>query len=191
MLRQDFMETEHIIHEARHQMERALDHLQKELVRIRTGKANPALLEGVIVEAYGTQMPLNSLAGITVQDSRTLVVQPWDKSTIKAIENAIIAANLGLNPGNDGDIIRIIMPPLTEERRKELVKAARHIGEETKVSIRNARREANEKIKKLTKEGLPEDEANAAEEEMQTLTQKYSARVDDIIAAKEKEILTV
>lgn len=185
------MDTGKIIEEARQQMERALDHLQKELVRIRTGKANPALLENVMVEAYGTLMPLNSLAGITVPDSRTLVVQPWDKSTIKAIETAIVAANLGLNPGNDGDIIRIVMPPLTEERRKELVKTARHIGEDTKVSIRNSRREANDKIKKLTKEGLPEDEAKLSEEEMQQMTQKYSARVDDIIAAKEKEILTV
>ncbi|MCS6978639.1 MAG: ribosome recycling factor [Flavobacteriales bacterium] len=185
------MDTRSILEEARQHMEKALDHLQKELVRVRTGKANPALLEGVMVEAYGTLMALNTVAGISVQDSRTLLIQPWDKSLIKPIETAIQAANLGLNPGNDGDLIRIIMPPLTEERRKELVKTARHMGEEAKVSIRNARRDANEKIKKLTREGLSEDEAKAGEEDLQHLTQKFSARVDDIISIKEKEILTV
>lgn len=172
-------------------MDKALEHLQKELVKVRTGKANPALLEGVMVEAYGTQMPLNSLAGITVQDARTIVIQPWDKSTIKAIENAIIAANLGITPGNDGDLIRIVMPPLTEERRKELVKAARHMGEETKVSIRNARRDAIEKVKKLEKEGLPQDAAKQAEDQLTHLAQKFSSKVDEMIAAKEKEIMTV
>lgn len=185
------MDTRSILEEARQHMEKALDHLQKELVRVRTGKANPALLEGVMVEAYGTLMALNTVAGISVQDSRTLLIQPWDKSLIKPIETAIQAANLGLNPGNDGDLIRIIMPPLTEERRKELVKTARHMGEEAKVSIRNARRDANEKIKKLTREGLSEDDAKAGEEDLQHLTQKFSARVDDIISIKEKEILTV
>ncbi|MCS6981232.1 MAG: ribosome recycling factor [Flavobacteriales bacterium] len=185
------MDTNRIIEEGRQHMDKALEHLQKELVKVRTGKANPALLEGVMVEAYGTQMPLNNLAGITVQDARTIIIQPWDKSIIKAIENAIVAANLGITPGNDGDLIRIVMPPLTEERRKELVKAARHMGEETKVSIRNARRDAIEKVKKLEKEGLPQDAAKHAEEQITQLAQKFSSKVDEMIAIKEKEIMTV
>jgi len=185
------MDSDQIIKEAQQLMEKAIEHLQKELVRIRTGKANPALLEGIFVEAYGSQMPLNSLASISTPDARTILIQPWDKSTLKSIENSIVAANLGLNPSNDGDLIRVVMPPLTEERRKELVKAARHLAEETKVSIRNARREANEKIKKQEKEGLAQDEAKIAEEEMQEITNKFSAKVDEILAIKEKEILTV
>lgn len=180
-----------VLDEASEQMEKALAHLEYELVRVRTGKANPALLDSVMVEAYGSMMGLSSVANVTTPDARTLLVQPWDKSTIRAIETAIINSNLGLNPGNDGEVIRINLPPLTEERRKDLLKIAKAMGEDAKVAIRNGRRDANEKIKKLVKDGLAEDEAKNAEAKVQVITDKMSARVEEILAAKEKEIMTV
>lgn len=184
-------ELNHCIDEARNQMEKAVSHLQQELLRVRTGKANPAILEGIFVEAYGSQMPLNAVANITTPDARTLLIQPWDKSTLRDIETSIINSSLGLNPGNDGEMIRISLPPLTEERRKDLVKMAKGMAEESKVSIRNSRRDANEKIKKLQKDGLAEDMAKDGENRTQQLTDKYSQKVDEVLAAKEKEIMTV
>jgi ribosome recycling factor len=180
-----------IIQEAQAAMDKAVAHLAQELLRVRTGKANPALLEGVFVEAYGSNMPLNAVANITTPDARTLIIQPWDKSTLRAIETAIINSNLGLNPGNDGDIIRISLPPLTEERRKDLVKMAKQMAEEAKVSIRNARRDANERIKKMVKDGLAEDLAKDGESKVQNVTDKSISKVDETLAAKEKEIMTV
>ncbi len=184
-------ETGSIINEAQSQMEKAVAHLSQELLRVRTGKANVALLDGIFVEAYGSQMPLNAVANLITPDARTLLIQPWDKSTLRDIETSIINSNLGLNPGNDGETIRINLPPLTEERRKDLVKMAKSMAEESKVSIRNARRDANEKIKKLQKDGLAEDLAKGAEGKTQELTDKFSAKVDEILATKEKEIMTV
>lgn len=184
-------DTGSIINEAQNQMEKAVAHLSQELLRVRTGKANVALLDGIFVEAYGSQMPLNAVANLSTPDARTLLIQPWDKSTLRDIETSIINSNLGLNPGNDGETIRINLPPLTEERRKDLVKMAKSMAEESKVSIRNARRDGNEKIKKLQKDGLAEDLAKGAEAKTQELTDRYSAKVDEILAAKEKEIMTV
>ena len=179
------------ISEAQAAMEKAVSHLAQELLRVRTGKANPALLEGIFAEVYGSQMPLNAVANISTPDARTLVLQPWDNSTLRAIETAIINSNIGLNPGNDGEFIRISLPPLTEERRKELVKMAKGMAEEAKVSIRNARRDANERIKKLQKDGLAEDLAKDGESRVQNVTDKNIAKVDETLAAKEKEIMTV
>lgn len=180
-----------VLDETSQQMEKSVSHLQQELIRVRTGKANPALLDGIMVEAYGSMMPLSSVANITTPDARTLVVQPWDKSTLRDIETAIINSSLGLNPGNDGEIIRINLPPLTEERRKDLLKLAKAMGEEAKVAIRNVRRDANERIKKLQKDGLAEDAAKDAEAKTQQLTDRMSLKVDEVLAAKEKEIMTV
>jgi len=180
-----------VLDEASGQMEKSVSHLQQELVRVRTGKANPALLDGIMVEAYGSMMTLSSVANISTPDARTLVVQPWDKSTLRDIETAIINSSLGLNPGNDGEIIRINLPPLTEERRKDLLKLAKSMGEEAKVAIRNVRRDANERIKKLQKDGLAEDVAKDAEAKTQQLTDRMSLKVDEVLAAKEKEIMTV
>jgi ribosome recycling factor len=176
---------------AKEQMEKAIDHLETVLSKIRTGRASAQILESVFVEYYGSNSPINQLANITTPDARTIVVQPWDKSSLQLIEKAIINANLGFNPSNDGDIIRINVPPLTEERRKELVKMAKSETEDSKVSLRNARRDANERLRKLVKEGLAEDIAKDTEAKVQDLTNKYTAKVDDILAAKEKEILTV
>lgn len=172
-------------------MDKAVAHLAQELLRVRTGKANPALLEGIFVEVYGSNMPLNAVANITTPDARTLVIQPWDKTTLRAIETAIINSHLGLNPGNDGDLIRIALPPLTEERRKDLVKLAKQMAEEAKVSIRNARRDANERIKKMVKDGLAEDLSKDGESKVQVITDKSIGKVEETLAAKEKEIMTV
>lgn len=180
-----------IISDAQSAMEKAVSHLAQELLRVRTGKANPALLEGIFAEVYGSMMPLNAVANISTPDARTLVLQPWDKSTLRSIETAIINSNLGLNPGNDGDIIRIALPPLTEERRKDLVKLAKSMAEDAKVSIRNTRRDANERIKKLQKDGLAEDVAKDGETRVQNITDKSITKVDETLASKEKEIMTV
>lgn len=180
-----------VLEEATEQMEKTLAHLEYELLRVRTGKAHPALLDAVMVEAYGSMMSLSSVANVTTPDARTLIVQPWDKSTMRAIETAIINSNLGLNPNNDGEVIRIGIPPLTEERRKDLLKMAKAMGEDAKVAVRNGRRDANEKIKKLQKDGLAEDEAKTAEGKVQVITDKMAARVEEILAVKEKEIMTV
>jgi len=184
-------ELNNVINEAQASMEKAVAHLAQELLRVRTGKANPALLEGIYAEVYGSMMPLNAVANISTPDARTLVIQPWDKSTLRAVETAIINSNLGLNPGNDGEIIRINLPPLTEDRRKELVKLAKSMAEEAKVSVRNARRDANERIKKLQKDGLAEDLAKDGEARVQNLTDKFSVKVEETFTAKEKEIMTV
>ena len=172
-------------------MDKAISHLEAELTKIRAGKANPAMLEGVMVDYYGTRAPISQVANVNTQDARSLVVQPWEKSMLTPIEKAIQAANLGLNPQNDGVIIRIMVPPLTEERRRELVKRAKTEAEEAKIGLRSARKEAIDEIKKLQKAGLPEDEAKAAEEKIQKLTDSYSAKCDKHLEIKEKEILTV
>lgn len=186
------MKTVQEVHEhAKSQMEKSIKHLEAELAKIRAGKANPAILENVMVDYYGSKVPINQTAGINTQDARTLVIQPWEKSMLTPIEKAIQLANLGLNPQNDGTVIRITIPPLTEERRKELTKLAKSTGEEAKIAIRSIRKDSIEMIKKLQKDGLPEDEAKAAENKIQQLTDQYVAKVDQHIQTKEKEILTV
>lgn len=172
-------------------MNKAIAHLEAELVKIRAGKANPQMLEGIMVDYYGALTPISQVGNISVMDARTLSVQPWEKNMLHPIERAIIAANIGINPQNDGNIIRLFLPPLTEERRKELVKRANGEGEHSKVAIRNLRREAIEQIKKLQKEGLSEDEAKDAEKDIQELTDKFIALVDKHLVRKDKEIMAV
>lgn len=172
-------------------MKNSITHLEAELNKIRAGKANPAMLENVMVEYYGSKVPISNVASISTPDPRTIMLQPWEKSSITPIEKAIMAANLGFNPQNDGVLIRITVPPLTEERRKDLVKRAKAEVENAKITLRNLRREANEEIKKLNKAGLPEDMAKVAEDKIQELTNTYSSKADKHIEVKEKEIMTV
>lgn len=176
---------------AKEQMDAALKHLEAELQKIRAGKASPMMLDGVSVEYYGTQQPLKNVANVSTTDARTIVVQPFEKQLLQDIERAIINANLGFTPANDGNFIRINVPPLTEERRRDLVKQARAELEHCKVSIRNARKEANDFIKGLVKDGLSEDLGKDAEADVQELTDSYSVKADRHLETKEKEIMTV
>jgi len=180
-----------ILDAAKASMEKAISHLEMELQKVRAGKANPVMLENVSVDYYGSRVPLSNTASINTQDSRTLIIQPWEKSMLTPIEKAIQMANLGLNPQNDGVIIRILVPPLTEERRKELTKTSKGLGEDAKVGIRTARKDAMEQLKKLQKDGLPEDAAKDGEAKIQTLTDSHVVKVDKHIEQKEKEIMTV
>lgn len=184
-------EIEFCLDETKEQMEKTITHLEAELSKIRAGKANPSMLDGVLVDYYGAKTPLNQIANINTQDARMLVVQPFEKSLLTPIEKAIQVANLGLNPQNDGVLIRITIPALTEERRRDLVKRAKAEGEHCKVSIRTLRREANEAMKKLQKDGLPEDEVKEGEAKVQLLTDAYSAKCDKHLEIKEKEIMIV
>ena len=172
-------------------MQKAINHLEAELVKIRAGKANPQMLDGIVVDYYGSPTPINQVGNISVLDARTLTIQPWEKNMLQPIERAIIASNIGINPQNDGNLIRLFLPPLTEERRRELVKRCHAEGEHAKVGIRNARRDAIESIKKLQKSGLSEDAAKDAESDVQELTNKYIALVDKHLTAKEKEIMAI
>ncbi|WP_300602900.1 ribosome recycling factor [Niabella sp.] len=172
-------------------MKKAIAHLESELAKIRAGKANPQILDGIYVDYYGSAMPINQVGNITVLDARTLNIQPWEKNMLQPIERAIIAANIGINPQNDGVNIRLFLPPLTEERRKELVKRSYAEGENSKVGVRSARREVIEGVKKLQKEGLSEDGVKDAEAAAQQLTDKYIALVEKYLAVKEKEIMAV
>lgn len=176
---------------AEEQMQGAVAHLDEALSHIRAGKANPKLLDSVRIEYYGTMSPLSSVATVMVPDARTITIQPWEKKLIGEIERAIINSNIGLAPSNNGEIIRLVMPPLTEERRRELCKQCKGEAENAKMSVRNARREAIEEFKKLVKKGLPEDVEKDAEEGMQKTHDKYVAQIDTLYAAKEKEIMTV
>jgi ribosome recycling factor len=185
------MSIESVIKTGREMMEKSINHLESELGRIRTGKATPSMLDSVMVDYYGAMTPLNQIANVNTPDARTLVVQPWEKSRLADIERAIINSNLGLNPQNDGEMIRINVPPLTEERRREMVKMAKNEAENCKVSIRSARKTANESIKKLQKEGLAEDLAKDAENTIQNITKDFEAKVDEHVAKKEKEIMTI
>lgn len=177
--------------DASESMQKAIAHLEAELVKIRAGRANPQMLDGIVVDYYGSHTPINQVANISVSDARTLTIQPWEKNMLQPIERAIIAANIGITPQNDGAIIRLFLPPLTEERRKEFVKRAHHEGENSRVSVRSIRRDAIEHIKKLQKEGLSEDVAKDAEKDIQALTDKYIAFIEKHLAAKEKEIMAV
>lgn len=177
--------------EAKAHMDKALEHLDHELLKLRTGKASTSLLSDLLVEYYGTPTPLPQVANVQVSDARTIIIQPWERNMLGPIERVIINSNIGITPANDGEIIRLSVPPLTEERRKELVKKSKHAAEESKVGVRNARHKALEHIKKAVKEGLPEDMGKRAETDLQDLVNKYVEQVDKIMATKEKEIMTV
>lgn len=180
-----------IIATADDHMKKAINHLEAELLKVRAGKANTQIVDGIMVDYYGAPMPVNQVANVNVMDARTISIQPYEKNMLQPIEKAIIAANIGINPQNDGNLIRLFLPPLTEERRKELVKKCHNEGEQSKIAIRNIRRDAIEHIKRLQKNGLSEDIAKDAENNVQELTDKFITAVDNHIAAKEKEIMAV
>lgn len=180
-----------IIPTATNLMQKTIGFLETELSKIRAGKASPDILNGIVVDYYGNPTPIGQVGNISVMDARTLTIQPWEKNMLQPIERAIIASNIGLNPQNDGNIIRLFMPPLTEERRKELVKRSYVEGEQAKVSIRNIRRDLIEQIKKHQKDGLSEDAARDSEKQVQDLTDKFITLVDKYLATKEKEIMIV
>ncbi|PIF05834.1 MAG: ribosome recycling factor [Draconibacterium sp.] len=184
-------ELEFVLQYAREKMDAAVVHLEKELLHIRAGKASPAMLDGVLVEYYGSMAPLNQVSNVSTPDSRTIAVQPWEKALIPVIEKAIMTANLGLNPENNGEIIRINIPVLTEERRRSLVKQVNQEGETAKISIRSSRKEANDSLKKLQKDGLSEDLEKDAEAEVQKLTDDFGKKIDDLVKAREKDIMTI
>src|SRR6476661_4090535 len=172
-------------------MQKAIGHLEIELTKIRAGKANPQMLDSIVVDYYGSPTPIAQVGNISVMDARTLTIQPWEKNMLQPIERAIIASNIGINPQNDGNIIRLFLPPLTEERRRDLVKKAQAEGEHSKVAIRNIRRDGIESIKKAQKNGLSEDAAKDAEDDIQSITDKYIALVEKHLASKEKDIMAV
>ena len=173
------------------QMDMAIDHLKKELTKIRTGKASTSLLEGLHVDYYGSSTPINQVANVGIADARTITIQPWEKSILAKIEQAIFAANLGITPMNDGEIIRISIPPLTEGRRRDLVKQAKSMGEEAKVALRHARHKVIDIIKKEMKDGFPEDIGKRKELEADKLLHMHSETIDQLISSKEKDIMTV
>ena len=184
-------ELEMIISIADEQMNKTMTHASDELQKIRAGKANPQMVDSVMVDYYGVATPLSQVANVNTPDPQTIAIQPWEKSMLEPIETAIKEANLGFNPSNDGNFVRINVPALTEERRIGLVKQAKSVTENCKVSIRNVRRDSNEDIKKLVKDGLAEDESKDGEAKMQVLTDSFIARIDGRLESKEKEILTV
>lgn len=184
-------EVELVLDVAEEKMQHGIEHLEKALLKIRAGKASPSMLNGVFVDYYGVNTPLIQVANIGTSDARTIVIQPWEKQMIGPIEKAIMAANLGFNPDNNGEIIRINIPVLTEERRASLVKQVRAEGEETKISLRSARRDSIEELKKMQKDGLSEDMEKTAEDKVQKLIDKYYEKVESMIAAKEKDIMTI
>ncbi len=179
------------LEDTQEKMQKALQHLEDELLRVRAGKATPNILDGITVDYYGAITPLNQVSNISTPDAKTIAVQPWDKTMVEAIEKAILAANIGLTPINNGDLIRINIPALTEERRIALVKQIKNMGENTRVSIRTARREANEVLKQLKKDGMPEDLEKDAEIKVQEMTDKYITKIDKLLEAKEKDMMTV
>lgn len=185
------MTDKEVIESAKEQMVKAINHLEAELQKIRAGRANPGMLDSIHVDYYGNSTPLSQVANVSTPDARTLQIQPWEKNMITPIEKAISNANLGYNPTNDGIVIRINIPPLTEERRKDMVKQSKAEAEHARVTIRNIRRDANEAIKKLQKDGMPEDQAKGAETKIQNVTDESIAKVEKHLEAKEKEIMTV
>ena len=184
-------EAQLYIDDAEEKMKGAVSHYETELTKVRAGKASPSLLADIKVDYYGTETPLNQVANVGTTDARTIVVQPWEKNMLPKIEKEILKANLGLTPINNGEIIRIVIPALTEERRKQLVKQVKSEGENAKVAIRNVRKDANNSLKQLEKDVITEDESKEGQELVQKLTDKYVAQIDKICEAKEAEILTV
>ena len=181
-----------VLNNAKDKMEKTLKVLSSDFAAIRAGRANPAVLDRITVDYYGTPTPINQMAAVSVSDARVLVIQPWDKSSLKAIEKAIQASDLGINPTNDGSVIRLTFPQLTEERRKDLCKDIKKPGEDAKVAVRSIRRDANDKIKNMKKEGeLTEDDVKIFDKDIQKLTDKYTDLIDNEVSAKEKEILSI
>lgn len=181
-----------LVNKSEETMKKSINFLKEELATIRAGKANPKLVDKILVSYYGVMTPINQVANISVPEPRSILIQPWDSSLIKEIEKAILTSDLGINPSNDGKIIRLVIPPLTEERRKDLIKLCKKEVENAKVAVRNVRRDANEEFKRLEKASeLPKDDHKKAEEEMQKLTDKYIKIIDEIYKEKEKEILEV
>lgn len=172
-------------------MQSSLERLDKELMNIRAGKASPGMVGNLLVDYYGSQTPVNQVASVSNADPRTLIIQPWEKSMLAPIERAIFEVNLGVTPMNDGEVIRIVIPPLTEDRRRDLVKRAKELGEDAKVSVRSARQKAMEAVKKAVKDGLAEDIGKRLESEIQSLTDDYGKKIDAHLSGKEKEIMTV
>ena len=185
------MDTKTILNDATARMQKAVDFLEETLSNIRAGKASVNVLNGVFVDYYGSQTPVSGVASVTVPDAKTVLIQPWDKNMIRIIEKAIIDSNIGLTPSNNGESIRLSMPPLTEERRKELVKQSKAEAENARISLRNARRDAVEAFKKAVKEGMPEDEGKDGEAQTQKLVDKFSKAIEAAFEKKEKEIMTV
>ena len=184
-------ESKTIMKEAEDRMQRAVDHLEEELINVRAGKASPNVLNGVMVDYYGSMTPVTGVASVTVPDAKTILIQPWDKKMIKQIEKAIVDSNIGLTPSNNGEQIRLSIPPLTEDRRKQLVKQVRQEAETARVSLRNARRDAVEAFKRAQKEGMPEDESKDGETQAQKMLERFTKLLDAILDKKEKEIMTV
>ena len=185
------MDSKTILADASARMQKTVDFLEDTLLKIRAGKASTNVLNGVFVDYYGSQTPVSGVASVTVPDAKTILIQPWDKNMIRAIEKAILDSNIGLTPSNNGETIRLSIPPLTEERRKELVKQSKGEVENARISLRNARRDAVEAFKKAVKEGMPEDESKDGETQAQKLLEKFSKLVDVAFEKKEKEIMTV
>ncbi len=185
------MDTKTILNDATARMQKAVDFLEETLSNIRAGKASVNVLNGVFVDYYGSQTPVSGVASVTVPDAKTILIQPWDKNMIRPIEKAIIDSNIGLTPSNNGESIRLSMPPLTEERRKELVKQSKAEAENARISLRNARRDAVEAFKKAVKEGMPEDEGKDGEAQIQKVVEKFNKSIDAAFEKKEKEIMTV
>ena len=185
------MDTKTILNDATVRMQKTVDFLEESLANIRAGKASVNVLNGVFVDFYGSQTPVSGVASVTVPDAKTILIQPWDKNMIRPIEKAIIDSNISLTPSNNGESIRLSMPPLTEERRKELVKQSKAEAENARVSLRNARRDAVEAFKKAVKEGMPEDEGKDGENQAQKLLEKFNKAIDSAFEKKEKEIMTV
>lgn len=179
------------IAEGKQSFDKAIDHLKDEMIKIRAGKASPSMLNGIMVEYYGNPTPLNQVANVSSVDSRTLSIQPWEKSLLGDIERAIFEANLGITPMNDGETVRIMIPPVTEERRKDLVKQVKGLAEDAKVSLRNGRHKMIDYIKKEVKDGYPEDAGKRDEADVEKLVKDYTSKIEDLFAAKEKELLTV
>jgi ribosome recycling factor len=184
-------EIQLFLDEARELMEKAIRHTGMEFNKIRAGKASPAMLDGISVDYYGVPTPLNQAATVNTSDARTLVIRPFEKKLISDIERAIINSDLGLNPQSDGEVVRLIIPPLTEERRRDLVKQVKNEGEAGKVSIRSIRKETNEELRKLLKEGVSEDDVKKAEEKVQLLTDNHISKIEQMISDKDREIMTV
>ncbi|HOP57895.1 MAG TPA: ribosome recycling factor [Bacteroidales bacterium] len=184
-------DVELITEETRDRMQKAIDHLEHELARLRAGRATPVLLDGITVDYYGVNSSLSQVSNINTPDAKTILIQPWEKNLLGIIEKAIMAANIGLTPMNNGEVIRISIPPLTEERRHQLVKQVKNEGETARISIRNSRKWANDELKQLLKNGLPEDIEKIAADNVQEMTNEFNALVDKIVALKEKDVMTV
>ena len=184
-------EVQMVYEMAKENMEKAIEHLDNELMRIRAGKANVHIVDGVMVDYYGTPTPLNQVSNISTPDAKTIMIQPWEKNMIDPIEKALMVSNVGITPGNNGEVIRLIVPQLTEERRVDLVKQVKNEGENARVSVRNARREANDEYKSMQKDGLSEDETKTAEDDIQKLTDEFTEKVEKIVEAKDQDIMTI